>query len=125
MGDNFAKLAQEIHKRDNKKAIGPCIGIVTKATQPIIVEICDGAVVLEQGINARVCKNVIEHTYTAQVSDQAVTVTYPDESVQTVKIETDEKLQASIKEVLKKGDEVFCVPCEGEQTWIIVDKVVS
>ena len=46
MADNFAKLAQEIHKRDNKNAIGPCIGVVTKETQPIIVTICDGAVVL-------------------------------------------------------------------------------
>ena len=125
MADNFAKLAQEIHKRDNKNAIGPCIGVVTKETQPIIVTICDGAVVLEQGANARVCQNVVERTYTARVSDQTAAVTYPDGSAQTVKIETDEKLQAEIKDVLKKGDQVFYVPCEGEQTWIIVDKVVS
>lgn len=125
MRDNFAKLAQEIHMRDNKKAIGPCIGMVTKETRPITVTICDGAVLLEQGENAKVCQNLIERTYTAQVKDQAITVTYQDGSAQTVKIESDEKLQAELKDVLKKGDQVFCVPCEGEQTWIIVDKVVS
>lgn len=125
MVDNFAKLAQEIHMRDNKKAIGPCIGVVTKETQPIVVTICDGEVVLEQGANARVCQDLIERTYTAKVKDKEVTVTYQNGSAQTVKIETDEKLQAELKDVLKKGDQVFCVPCEGEQTWIIVDKVVD
>lgn len=125
MGDNYAKLANEFHMRDNKKVIGPCVGTVTSATQPIKVDICNGAVALEQGENAKVCQDLIERTYTAKVRDQAVTVTYPNGTAQTVQIETDEKLEAELKDVLKEGDQVLCVPCEGEQTWIIVDKVVS
>lgn len=111
--------------RDNKKSIGPCIGTIKKETQPITVTICDGDVLLEQGVNALVCQDLIERTYTAKVKDKEVTVTYQNGSTQMVKIETDEKLQAELKNVLNRGDQVFCVPCEGEQTWIIVDKVVN
>ena len=125
MVDNFSKLAVEIHERDNKKVIGPCVGTVIKEIRPIMVSVCDGKVVLEQGENALVCQNLVERTYTAKVNGSAIVVTYQDGTTENVKIETDERMQAELKDVLKKGDRVFCVPCEGEQTWIIVDKVVS
>lgn len=123
--DNFKKLAKEIHKRDNKQSIGVCVGTVVKAEQPIKVSICGGAILLEQGENAFVCQDVIERKYTAKARDSSVEVTYQDDSKRTVKIETDDKLEAELKEVLKAGDQVMCVPCSGEQTWIIVDKVVG
>ena len=80
---------------------------------------------LEQGENAFVCQDVIERKYTAKAKDSDVTVTYQDDSKRTVKIETDDKLEVELKEILKAGDRVMCVPCAGEQTWIIVDKVVG
>lgn len=123
--DNFAKLANEIHKRDNKQSIGVCVGTVVNAEQPIKVSICGGAILLEQGENAFVCQDVMERKYTAKARDSRVTVTYQDDSKRTVKIETDDKLEVELKEVLKAGDQVMCVPCSGEQTWIIVDKVVG
>lgn len=122
--DNIAKLAVEIHKRDNKRVIGPCVGTVTSASEPITVSICDGAVILEQGSNARVCQNLVERTCTAKISDDEVTVTHQSGESETVRVKTD-KTKAELKEVLKNGDEVLCIPCSGEQTWIIVDKVVS
>ena len=123
--DNFTKLAKEIHKRDNKQSIGVCVGTVVNAEQPIKVSICGGAILLEQGENAFVCQDVIERKYTAKARDSSVEVTYQDDSKRTVKIETDNKLEVELKEVLKAGDQVMCVPCSGEQTWIIVDKVVG
>ena len=123
--DNFTKLAKEIHKRDNKQSIGVCVGTVVNAEQPIKVSICGGAILLEQGENAFVCQDVIERRYTAKARDSSVEVTYQDDSKRTVKIETDDKLEVELKEVLKAGDQVMCVPCSGEQTWIIVDKVVG
>ena len=123
--DNFTKLAKEIHKRDNKQSIGVCVGTVVNAEQPIKVSICGGAILLEQGENAFVCQDVIERKYTAKARDSSVEVTYQDDSKRTVKIETDDKLEVELKEVLKAGDQVMCVPCSGEQTWIIVDKVVG
>ena len=123
--DNFTKLAKEIHKRDNKQSIGVCIGTAVNAEQPIKVSICGGAILLEQGENAFVCQDVIERKYTAKARDSSVAVTYQDDSKRTVKIETDDKLEVELKEVLKAGDQVMCVPCSGEQTWIIVDKVVG
>ena len=123
--DNFKKLAKEIHKRDNKQSIGVCVGTVVNAEQPIKVSICGGAILLEQGENAFVCQDVIERKYTAKARDSSVEVTYQDDSKRTVKIETDDKLEVELKEVLKAGDQVMCVPCSGEQTWIIVDKVVG
>lgn len=123
--DNFKKLAKEIHKRDNKQSIGVCVGTVVNAEQPIKVSICGGAILLEQGENAFVCQDVIERKYTAKARDSSVEVTYQDDSKRTVKIETDDKLEVELKEVLKEGDQVMCVPCSGEQTWIIVDKVVG
>ena len=123
--DNFKKLAKEIHKRDNKQSIGVCVGTVVNAEQPIKVSICGGAILLEQGENAFVCQDVIERKYTAKARDSSVEVTYQDDSKRTVKIETDNKLEVELKEVLKAGDQVMCVPCSGEQTWIIVDKVVG
>ena len=123
--DNFNKLAKEIHKRDNKQSIGVCVGTVVNAEQPIKVSICGGAILLEQGENAFVCQDVIERKYTAKARDSSVEVTYQDDSKRTVKIETDNKLEVELKEVLKAGDQVMCVPCSGEQTWIIVDKVVG
>ena len=123
--DNFNKLAKEIHKRDNKQSIGVCVGTVVNAEQPIKVSICGGAIMLEQGENAFVCQDVIERKYTAKARDSSVEVTYQDDSKRTVKIETDNKLEVELKEVLKAGDQVMCVPCSGEQTWIIVDKVVG
>ena len=106
MSDMIVKLAKEIHKRDNKTGIGPCVGTVTNAN-PVTVAICDGAVLLEKGDNARVCQDLVERTYKARINDSNP----PD------------KLE--LKDVLKAGDEVLCIPCEGEQTWIIVDKVVG
>lgn len=123
--DNFAKFAKEIHKRDNKQSIGVCVGTVVSAEQQIKVSICGGAIMLEQGENAFVCQDVIERKYTAKAKDSDVTVTYQDDSKRTVKIETDDKLEVELKEILKAGDRVMCVPCAGEQTWIIVDKVVG
>ena len=123
--DNFTKLAKEIHKRDNKQSIGVCVGTVVNAEQPIKVSICGGAILLEQGENAFVCQDVLERKYTAKARDSSVAVTYKDDSKRTVKIETDNKLEVELKEVLKAGDQVMCVPCSGEQTWIIVDKVVG
>ena len=123
--DNFNKLAKEIHKRDNKQSIGVCVGTVVNAEQPIKVSICGGAILLEQGENAFVCQDVIERKYTAKARDSSVEVTYQDDSKRTVKIETDDKLEVELKDVLKAGDQVMCVPCSGEQTWIIVDKVVG
>ena len=122
---NIVKLAKEIHGRDNKKTIGVCVGTVVKAEKPIRVTICDGAVMLEQGENALVCQDVIERTYKEQVKGSEVTVTYMDGTSETVKIETDDKLEAELKEVLQAGDRVLCIPCSGEQTWIITDKVVG
>ena len=124
MGDEISKLAKEIHKRDNKTNIGPCVGVVTNV-EPVTVAICDGAVLLEQGDNAKVCQDLVERTYKAQFKNSPVTVTHSSGSTESVKISTDDKLEAKFKEVLKEGDEVLCIPCTGEQTWIIVDKVVS
>ena len=53
------------------------------------------------------CQDLVERTYKARINDSNP----PD------------KLE--LKDVLKAGDEVLCIPCEGEQTWIIVDKVVG
>jgi hypothetical protein len=105
MGDNYAKLAKAIHERDNPKTIGPCIGTITKETQPITATICDGAVILEQYDNAKVCQSLAERTYEAQINGSKATV--------------------ELKNVLKKGDQVLCIPAEGEQTWVMIDKVVG
>lgn len=85
--DYYKKLAKELHKRDAKKKIGPCVGTVLQTT-PMKVSICDGAVVLEQGECALLSKRVADMT-------------------------------------IEKGDRIICLPCEGEQTWIFLDKAVS
>ena len=125
MSNNIAKLAKEIHKRDNKKRIGPCVGTVVNPNTPVTVSICDGAVLLEQGENAHLCHDLTERAHEAKAQDDSVTVTYENEQKKTVKINTDEKLKICIKNVLKRGDQVLCIPCSGEQTWVIVDKVVG
>jgi hypothetical protein len=61
-------------------------------------------VILEQSDNAYVCQSLVERIYEAKINGSEATV--------------------ELKDVLKKGDQVLCIPAEGEQTWIIVDKVV-
>lgn len=121
---SILKLAEEIHKRDNKSRIGICIGIV-KSAEPLKVAICDGAVLLEDKDTARVCISLLEKEKKASIEIQGGEIKSDIgtkiEGIADIKTE---EMKITFREILKVGDEVLCVPLEGEQDWVIVDKVV-
>ncbi len=57
MMDGFNEFAMEIKKRDNKKRIGPCTGVV-KSVSPFIVTILNGEVTLHEEEELIICQAV-------------------------------------------------------------------
>lgn len=104
--DNWAsELAGEFKARDNKKTLGAVIGKVTSVS-PLTVSICNGSIVLS-GSKIHTCSSLISRT---------LNVDYNFNSSGSGTI--------TIKNVLKSGDNVLCLPADGGQSFFIVDKVV-
>ena len=122
--NSILELAQEFHKRDNKYFIGVSIGVV-KSLTPLKISICDGKIILEDKDTARVCVSLIEKERQASLEilggEIKSNIGVKKEGIADIK---NERAKITFKEILQVGDEVLCIPLEGEQEWIIVDKVV-
>lgn len=51
-------LAREFKKRNNKKSIGPCVGVI-QSISPLRASICDGQIMIDDS-NGYTCKSVSE-----------------------------------------------------------------
>ncbi len=105
MENNVTKLAKKMRKYENPKKFGCQVGEVLKV-EPIKVSILGGAAILDDEI-VGICESLIQRTI-----DISASCPYGSHSTMT------------INQPLKKGDKVLCLPLEGEQSWIIIDKVV-
>ena len=139
------RLASEMKARDNKKRIGQQVGKVV-STAPLKISICDGAVMLDDEITA-VCQAATflrvgdEVLVEPDEGDQSYIVvdrirkkygpqigTVSQASPLVIELEDmqlkDEHIKAKCVSNMEAGDRVLCIPCEGEEDWIVVSKVV-
>lgn len=122
-------LAKEFKKRDNKKPIGPCIGVVL-STVPAKISIQDGHFILE-GDMIYICNQILERKskYTAKTKQEqsgSLSVGCPISghsgagyTANGTMTMDGEEIHA--KEVWQVGDKVMVVPDESGQHFFIVD----
>lgn len=141
------KLAHEIKKRNNPKKIGQQVGKVTEVN-PLKVSLCDGAIVLDDEITA-----ICQAATFMKIGDEVLCEPMEDEqswviidrirthygpmvgtvkNLSPLKITAEEvtikaqDIEATCKAVstIELNDRILCLPIEGEDKWILVDKVV-
>lgn len=139
------RLASELRERDNKKRIGQQVGKVV-STEPLKISMCDGAIMLDEEIRA-VCQTatflkegdevllepdegdqsyIVVDRIRREYGPQIGTVTKIDPltiEFEDVKLK-DKNIKARCISSFEKGDRILCLPCEGEEDWILVSKVV-
>lgn len=142
---HIEKLASEIRARDNKKRIGQQVGKVV-STEPLKISMCDGVIMLDDEIRA-VCQTatflkegdevllepdegdqsyIVVDRIRREYGPQIGIVTKLDPF--TIEFEDIKLKESHIKarcvSNFEIGNRILCIPCEGEEDWILVSKVV-